>query len=176
MPLAAGKNESILSSQVSSVAPDLLSSLVKLQAVGRRRVLISSTSTMIVHTCISTHGCQIIKTVTVSCLVRERSSLRLGTREREKQSNSNSPKVSEAKLVPRSNAAAHPRKIDTPRKGRTGGTRKNATTRSNTTQSRGFQHTPPSSRSVSMCRPHPRQSLWTARQTSASQDPPHRGE
>ena len=44
MPVAAGKNESILSSRVSSVAPDLLSSLVKLQAVGRRGVLISSTS------------------------------------------------------------------------------------------------------------------------------------
>ena len=40
MLLAAGKNESILSSRVSSVAPDL-SSLVKSQAVGRRRVLIS---------------------------------------------------------------------------------------------------------------------------------------
>ena len=44
MQLAAGKNESILSSRVTSVAPDLLSSLVKLQAVGLRRVLISSTS------------------------------------------------------------------------------------------------------------------------------------
>ena len=40
---ATGKNECVLSSQVSLVAPDLLSSLVKLQAVGRRRVLISST-------------------------------------------------------------------------------------------------------------------------------------
>ena len=33
---------------------------------------------MIIHTCISTHGCQIIKTVTVSGLVREWCSLRLG--------------------------------------------------------------------------------------------------
>ena len=44
MQLAARKNESTLSSRVSSVAPDLWSSLVKLRVVGLRSVLNSSTS------------------------------------------------------------------------------------------------------------------------------------
>ena len=38
MHLAAGKNECTLSSRVSSVAPDLWSSLVKLRVVGLRSV------------------------------------------------------------------------------------------------------------------------------------------
>ena len=41
MPLAAGKNEVYPELTGQSVAPDLLSSLVRLQAVGQRRLLIS---------------------------------------------------------------------------------------------------------------------------------------